>query len=467
MLGSFGTSWAWLHSTGDTSEIFLPLLDPCISWPRKVVAYFSHTFTHPESKYCVTRLELLSFWAFNAFIHIHSHFIHISMGRDSCCMTMPPLPGFSTSKNLEGQLALWLMMLQEYDCCLLPMPLPFPIDLVRKMSAITAWVRMSRMLWCWWWQGFRTLQPIVAACLDWQRLQTTTSARTMMRRVSSSLRTKTLPSPGSKPGGGRAETSMTGVSTLDTKTKTLYWHWACLTCRGGLLYHSWQSPGVDRVIFQFLVPDHLYPKQVQFVHGLVGQASYALARPSFTYSPNSTGQVVVRMLNSMSTSVTTALPKRAFPIACMLLHGGSHGTGSSGHLGSFPTTDQGNCYVLVAMDYFTKWPEAYTVLFDNLELTSYDDQQLSLLKCVLEQYSVDVCGHGVESLNALPVTRIRLSLISCWHLCDCYNITLLIDVYSIDMLQFHCICTVTIKIPQCQCKIFHVNTDVYFGDVSL
>ena len=28
-------------------------------------------------------------------------------------------------------------------------------------------------------------------------------------------------------------------------------------------------------------------------------------------------------------------------------------------LGPFPTTDQGNRYVLVAMDYFTKWPEAY------------------------------------------------------------------------------------------------------------
>ncbi|KAJ8333889.1 hypothetical protein SKAU_G00412080 [Synaphobranchus kaupii] len=30
-------------------------------------------------------------------------------------------------------------------------------------------------------------------------------------------------------------------------------------------------------------------------------------------------------------------------------------------LGPFPVTEGGNCYELVAMDYFTKWPEAYAI----------------------------------------------------------------------------------------------------------
>jgi hypothetical protein len=29
--------------------------------------------------------------------------------------------------------------------------------------------------------------------------------------------------------------------------------------------------------------------------------------------------------------------------------------------GPFPRSDQGNRYLLIAMDYFTKWPEAYAI----------------------------------------------------------------------------------------------------------
>ena len=40
-------------------------------------------------------------------------------------------------------------------------------------------------------------------------------------------------------------------------------------------------------------------------------------------------------------------------------------------VGPFPTSQDGNCYLLVAMDYFTKWGEAYAVL--NMEASTVAD----------------------------------------------------------------------------------------------
>lgn len=39
-------------------------------------------------------------------------------------------------------------------------------------------------------------------------------------------------------------------------------------------------------------------------------------------------------------------------------------------LGPFPTTDAGNWCVLVAMDYFTKWPEAYAAPDQSAVMTA-------------------------------------------------------------------------------------------------
>jgi len=64
-------------------------------------------------------------------------------------------------------------------------------------------------------------------------------------------------------------------------------------------------------------------------------------------------------------------------------------------LGPFPTTDNGNRYVLVAIDYFTKWPEAYAV----------PHQRAALGRNFEAQVFTEVCQRmGVRKTRITPST---------------------------------------------------------------
>jgi hypothetical protein len=47
--------------------------------------------------------------------------------------------------------------------------------------------------------------------------------------------------------------------------------------------------------------------------------------------------------------------------------------------GPFPESDRGNRYLLIAMDYFTKWPEVYAI--PNQEVTTVADDLVNYFFC--------------------------------------------------------------------------------------
>jgi len=73
---------------------------------EKVTAYFSRSLTKAESRYCVTRKELL------ALVTAVRHFHHYVYGRHFKVHTDPLLMNF---KNPEGQTARWIEILGIYD----------------------------------------------------------------------------------------------------------------------------------------------------------------------------------------------------------------------------------------------------------------------------------------------------------------------------------------------------------------
>ncbi|GBM67920.1 hypothetical protein AVEN_181367-1 [Araneus ventricosus] len=63
-------------------------------------------------------------------------------------------------------------------------------------------------------------------------------------------------------------------------------------------------------------------------------------------------------------------------------------------LGSFPVTTKGNRYVLVLMDYFTKWPEAISIP-DQEASTVAEELVRSWISC----YSVPMILHSDQGTN--------------------------------------------------------------------
>lgn len=164
---------------------------------EQVVAYFSHTFTHPESKYCITRLELLlvilSIWHFHSYLYGQRFLLQT----DHASLTW--FLNFKTSGGTVGPLAGdppsgWLSPANADSLSHQPCEEDECHYCLREDERDAVVLMVA---------GLQDTATNGGGRSDWLRLQTTTSARTMMRRVSSSPRVKTLPLPGSKPGWGQ------------------------------------------------------------------------------------------------------------------------------------------------------------------------------------------------------------------------------------------------------------------------
>ena len=57
--------------------------------------------------------------------------------------------------------------------------------------------------------------------------------------------------------------------------------------------------------------------------------------------------------------------------------------------GPFPTSERGKKYILVAADYFTKWPECWAIA----------DQEAKTVAHCLEEL---ICRHGVPQVHTRP-----------------------------------------------------------------
>ncbi|KAJ8369446.1 hypothetical protein SKAU_G00094740 [Synaphobranchus kaupii] len=156
------------------------------------------------------------------------------------------------------------------------------------------------------------------------------------------------------------------VSAESPELKSYYSLYSSLVQRDGLLYRRWQAPGRGSGILQLLVPQALRPDVLRLVHGSVGAGHFGnnktlhRLRGKFHW-PGCRHDIKLHVHWCDSCTAQKGPNQRSRAPLQQHLVGAPMERVGVDVLGPFPVTDSGNHYILVAMDYFTKWPEAFAV----------------------------------------------------------------------------------------------------------
>ncbi|KAJ8346684.1 hypothetical protein SKAU_G00280850 [Synaphobranchus kaupii] len=323
---------------------------------ERVVAYYSRALGKAQRNYCVTRRELLA--VVRALHHFRPYLqgSHFLLRTDHASLTW--LLNF---KDPEGQVAHWLEQLQGYD---------FEIRhragrlhgnadaLSRRQCAAQECRYCSRQ------EERDQVSPDVAVVqasgdaegwlpLTPMELREAQEADSMLGKVRGWLEA-----------GQHPERSV--VLAESPELKSYYSLYSSLVQRDGLLYRRWQAPGRGSDILQLLVPRALRPDVLRLVHGSVGAGHFGnnktlhRLRGRFHWPGcRHNVELHVHCCDSCTAQKGPNQHSRA-PLQQHLVGAPMQRVGVD-VLGPFPVTDSGNRYILVAMDYFTKWLEAFAI----------------------------------------------------------------------------------------------------------
>uniref|UniRef100_A0A7N8WJS6 Gypsy retrotransposon integrase-like protein 1 n=1 Tax=Mastacembelus armatus TaxID=205130 RepID=A0A7N8WJS6_9TELE len=348
---------------------------------ERVVAYYSCSLNRAERNYCVTRRELL------AVILAVRHFRPYLLGSQFLLRTdHASLTWLLTFRQPEGQVARWLEVLQEYRFEVQHRP-------GHRHANADA---LSR-------------RPCAEGmCRHCQRQEEREGSGLAMvvERVSGPTGPGVAAAELHSRGGGPSVTSSAGQAAGDhlftkaqlrqqqaadpalamvkgwleaqqcpdwktiaaegPEVKVLHSQWNNLECHEGVRHRRWHAPGRGTDLLQLLVPRALRAEVLQMVHGAVGSGHYGNAktwkrlRQRF-YWPGCRQDVELHVHCCDTCTAQKGPSQRTRGPLQQYLVGAPMERVGVDVLGPFPTTDSGNRYVLVAMDYFTKWPEAYAV----------------------------------------------------------------------------------------------------------
>lgn len=327
-----------------SSEGIGSVLSQEVNGEEMVVSYYSSKFTKPERNYCVTRKELLAIIKSVDFFHHYLYGARFVVRTDHAALRW-----LKTLKNPEGQLARWIGKLEQHD-----------YEIVHRSGRVHSNAdALSR-------------RPCPSKCQHCSRREATECKRTRVQgeeEDEQNLRGRQQDDADIGPVLAWRETdeerpAWAEVSAMSPETK-LYWkEWNQLFVEEGVLKRKWLLPNSRLWYVQTIVPRGMRERLLKESHdnvtgGHLGvKKTLSKLRQRFYWvNMRRDVQEWCRVCSVCNSKKGPAKRGRA-PIQVYQV-GAPMERVAVDIAGPFPRTAAGDRFICVAMDYFTKWPEAY------------------------------------------------------------------------------------------------------------
>ena len=316
-----------------------------------VVAFFSRTLTAPEKNYCVTRRELLAIVESVRHFHQYLYGSKFTIRSDHSA-----LQWLQNLKDPEGQLARWLARLGQYDYHVRHRP---------GQQHINA-DALSR-------------RPCSHTCRHCSRHEAASGNTCRLTKITSSV------TEGGQQDIRSAQRSDTELAPLmrllehninkpdwnhvasTSRVTKIYWtQWEQLRVHDGILQRRWESKNGVEEKWLNVIPQSLKKSMLAEAHGSVASGHFGVKR---TLQRLRKCGYWVRMREDVKEwcrvceeCVAKKGPLRAPQAPLQILTVGAPMERVAVDVaGPFPVSSSGNRYIVVAIDYFSKWPEAFAV----------------------------------------------------------------------------------------------------------
>ena len=364
------------------------------SGQEHVIAYFSRSLSSAERNYCVTRKELLGI------VDSMKHFHHYLYGKHFVMRTdHAALQWLKSLRQPEGQLARWIARAEQYDY-----EIQYRPGLVhRNADALSRRPCQSNCKYC----GSKDVispncRQISTSyhdrrsgderCLDEsiEKIPARSQRGSIAGQQAIHTEGITDATPDEEMRSAQLKDADTGpilqhlqkspvrphwdeVSGLGLEAKGLWARWDALKVNNGLLLHKWESPDGSKEHWQVVIPRQLRPKVLQEPHDSIASGHLGtkktLGRLRSRFFWLGMRGDVKEWCRSCSVCCAKRGPQGR-PRAPLQIYtaGATMERVAVDIAGPLPVTTAGNRYICVAMDYFTKWPEAYAI--PNQEATT-------------------------------------------------------------------------------------------------